>query len=148
MSIPACAVAPAAALVIVAGGGRALAWPVARVRAALVHHAAGRPVLQLLHGDARGADQLIAAAARQLGWSVVAIAAEWHRHGRRAGPIRNRQLLEQALALATSATPAGSVLVIAFPGGAGPASLVQQARRSSLHVPMPVVVEAVEAQAA
>jgi len=33
-----------------------------------------------------------------------------------------------------------SVLVIAFPGGAGTASLVQQARRCSSRSPVPVVV--------
>jgi hypothetical protein len=46
-----------------------------------------------------------------------------------AGPIRNRQLLEQALIEAqahTSPSFSASVLVIAFPGGAGTASLVQQ----------------------
>jgi hypothetical protein len=40
----------------------------------------------------------------------------------------------------TSPAFSASVLVIAFPGGAGTASLVQQARRCSSRSPVPVVV--------
>jgi hypothetical protein len=97
----------------------------------------------LLHGGARGADQAIGRAAHQLGWRVQSLPAEWGRYGRSAGPIRNRRLLEQALAEAqahTSPSFSASVLVIAFPGGPGTASLVQQARRCSSRSPVPVVV--------
>ena len=97
----------------------------------------------LLHGGARGADRAIGRAAQQLGWRVQSLAADWRRHGRAAGPIRNRLLLEQALVEAqahTSPAFSASVLVIAFPGGAGTASLVQQARRCSSCSPVPVVV--------
>ena len=132
---PASAAASAAAWVIVAGGGRDLAWPLDQVRSALLQPIAARPVLQLLHGAARGADQLIASVADQLGWPVTAIAADWQRHGRRAGPIRNRQLLDRAQQLAAAfSTPRQpvAVLVITFPGGPGTASLLQQAQRRSL----------------
>ncbi len=76
-------------------------------------------------------------------WRVQSLAADWRRHGRAAGPIRNRLLLEQALVEAqahTSPAFSASVMVIAFPGGAGTASLVQQARRCSSRSPVPVVV--------
>ena len=59
-----------------------------------------------------------------------------------ASPAR-RRLLEQALVEAqahTSPAFSASVLVIAFPGGPGTASLVQQARRCSSRAPVPVVV--------
>ena len=140
MSLSSAAVAQAAALplpgllpppglvhrsvVIVAGGGRDLAWPVERIASALLQRSGGR-------------------AAHQLGWRVQSLAAEWRRYGRSAGPIRNRLLLEQALVEAqahTSPSFSASVLVIAFPGGAGTASLVQQARRCSSRSPVPVVV--------
>ena len=65
--------------------------------------------------------------------------AEWGRHGRAAGPIRNRELLKQAIARAvahTSPVDQVSVLVVAFPGGAGTASLVQQARRMASRSPV------------
>jgi hypothetical protein len=159
MSLSSAAVAQAAALplpgllpppalahrsvVIVAGGGRDLIWPQARIASALLQRSAGRPVHLLLHGGARGADRAIGRAADQLGWRVQSLAAEWRRYGRSAGPIRNRRLLEQALVEAqahTSPAFSASVLVIAFPGGAGTASLVQQARRCSSRSPVPVAV--------
>jgi hypothetical protein len=115
-----------APLVIVAGGGRALDWPAGRIVAALVQATASRPVALLLHGGARGADRLIEQAARSLAWPVEVIPAEWGRYGRAAGPLRNGLLLRRALEVA--APPQASVLVIAFPGAAGTASLVRQAR--------------------
>ena len=164
MSLSSAAVAPAAALalpgllpppvhvhrsvVIVAGGGRDLAWPVERIASALLQRSGGRAVHLLLHGGARGADQAIGRAAHQLGWRVQSLAAEWRRFGRCAGPIRNRQLLEQALIEAqahTSPSFSASVLVIAFPGGPGTASLVQQAHRSASRSPVPVAVMEVSA---
>ncbi len=82
-------------------------------------------------------------AARQLGWPVEVLPADWRRHGRAAGPIRNRELLElaisRAVALASPAAPV-AVLVVAFPGGAGTASLVQQARRIATSSPVPIAV--------
>jgi hypothetical protein len=113
-------------LVIVAGGGRSLDWPADRVAAALRQAATGRPVALLLHGGARGADRLIEQAARSLDWPVEVIAAEWGRYGRAAGPLRNGLLLRRALEVAVPAQ--ASVLVIAFPGASGTASLVRQAR--------------------
>ena len=130
-------------VVIVAAGGRDLSWPQERIASALLQRSGGRAVHLLLHGGARGADQAIGRAAHQLGWPVQSLPAEWGRYGRSAGPIRNRRLLEQALAEAeahTSPAFAASVLVIAFPGGPGTASLVQQARRCSSCSPVPVVV--------
>ena len=113
-------------LVIVAGGGRALDWPPERITAALLQASAGRPVALLLHGGARGADRLIEQAARSLAWPVEVIPAEWGRYGRAAGPLRNGLLLRRALEEATPAQ--ASVLVVAFPGASGTASLVRQAR--------------------
>ncbi|MBD2550204.1 hypothetical protein H6G65_11550 [Microcystis elabens FACHB-917] len=128
---------------IAAGGGRDLAWPHQRVAAELLARSGGRPVQRLFHGGARGADAAIARAAHQLGWSAIALPAAWERHGRAAGPIRNRELLERAIAEAlahTSPVLATSVLVLAFPGGTGTASLVQQARRMASRSPVPLAV--------
>jgi hypothetical protein len=115
-----------APLVIVAGGGRDLDWPLDRIAAALVQATASRPVALLLHGGARGADRLIEQACRSLAWPVEVIPAEWARYGRAAGPLRNGLMLRRALEVAAPAQ--ALVLVIAFPGASGTASLVRQTR--------------------
>ena len=135
--------APSRSLVIAAGGGRDLAWPHQRIAAELLARSGGRLVHLVLHGGARGADAAIARAADQLGWCSVVMPAQWQQHGRAAGPIRNRELLQQAIARAVAHSSPGSmasVLVVAFPGGAGTASLVQQARRMASRSPVPIAV--------
>ena len=136
-------IAPSRSLVIAAGGGRDLAWPQQRVAAQLLARSSGRLVHLLLHGGARGADAAIGRAAQQLGWSALVMPAQWERHGRAAGPIRNRELLEQAIAKAEAHTSPGSlasVFVVAFPGGPGTASLVREARRMASRSPVPIAV--------
>ena len=76
-------------------------------------------------------------------WPAIAVPAAWERHGRAAGPIRNRELLQLAIAEAiahTSPMASTSVLELAFPGGPGTASLVQQARRMASRSPVPLAV--------
>ena len=134
---------PARALVIAAGGGRDLAWSHQRIAAELLARSGGRLVHLLLHGGARGADAAIGRAAHQLGWPSLVMPAQWLLHGRAAGPMRNRELLQEAIARAlahTSPSSIASVLVVAFPGGAGTASLVQQARRMASRSPVPIAV--------
>jgi len=137
------AIAPSRSLVIVAGGGRDLLWLPAQFATVLLARTSGQLVHGLLHGGARGADRTIGRAAHQLGWPVEVLPADWRRHGRAAGPIRNRELLEQAIgraeALSFAAAPV-SVLVVAFPGGAGTASLVREARRLAARAPVPLSV--------
>ena len=143
-------ISPSRSLVIAAGGGRDLAWPQQRVAAELLARSGGRLVHLLLHGGARGADAAIGRAAQQLGWSALVMPAQWQLHGRAAGPIRNRELLEQAIARAEAHSSPGyqaSVLVVAFPGGAGTASLVQQARRMASRSPVPISVAEVSSAA-
>jgi hypothetical protein len=144
------AIVPSRSLVIAAGGGRDLAWPQQRIAAELLSRSSGRLVHLLLHGGARGADAAIGRAAQQLGWSALVMPAQWQLHGRAAGPIRNRELLQQAIAKAMAHTSPGSlasVLVVAFPGGPGTASLVREARRMASHSPVPISVVEVSAVA-
>lgn len=49
----------------------------------------------IVHGDCRGADKLAAWVARGLGMEVRAYPADWKKYGRAAGPIRNKQMLDQ-----------------------------------------------------
>jgi len=143
-------IAPSRSLVIAAGGGRDLAWPQQRVAAELLARSSGRLVHLLLHGGARGADAAIGRAAQQLGWSSAVMPAQWQLHGRAAGPIRNRELLQQAIAKAVAHSSPGcltSVLVVAFPGGAGTASLMREARRMASRSPVPISVAEVSPSA-
>lgn len=49
--------------------------------------------ITIVHGAARGADQLAVQAARELGMSVEPHRADWNLHGKAAGPIRNQQMI-------------------------------------------------------
>lgn len=59
--------------------------------ALLVHYTPGDIIT---HGDCRGADRLAGNIAYSFGWTVEAYPADWERHGRAAGPIRNREMLK------------------------------------------------------
>jgi hypothetical protein len=56
--------------------------------------ALARPAV-VIEGGARGADRLAAAAARRLGMVVAEFPADWERHGRQAGILRNLRLLRE-----------------------------------------------------
>lgn len=82
------------------------------------------PPPTLVHGGAPGADSEAAyVAAYLLEWPVEAHPADWQRHGRAAGPIRNQQMVAT-----------GADLVIAFPGGRGTADMVRRARAAGIPV--------------
>lgn len=49
----------------------------------------------VIQGGARGADALAARAARELGIEVLQVDADWKQHGRRAGFIRNKQMVDE-----------------------------------------------------
>lgn len=83
----------------------------------------GRPYL-LIHGAAKGADRLAERWARHMGVHVRAYPAEWKRYGPSAGPIRNKQMLDEGR----------PNLVIAFPGGRGTADMVKQAQERGVEV--------------
>ena len=48
----------------------------------------------VIHGDAKGADRIAGRAARALGLPVEAYPADWERHGKAAGYIRNKAMLD------------------------------------------------------
>lgn len=49
----------------------------------------------LIHGAARGADSIAASEAKKMAQTIEAYPANWNKHGKAAGPIRNRQMLEE-----------------------------------------------------
>ena len=52
-------------------------------------------ILEIVHGDAPGADRLAGEVGAQIGAIVRTMPAEWSSFGRAAGPIRNRAMLQQ-----------------------------------------------------
>lgn len=78
----------------------------------------------LIHGAARGADRLAGRIWKALGRTLPEeYPADWKRHGKAAGPIRNQQMLDT-----------GIDLVVAFPGGAGTADMVGRAKKAGVKV--------------
>lgn len=78
----------------------------------------------VIEGGAKGADAIAYAWAnsrRVHGWHMP---ADWATHGRRAGSIRNQDMLDRGK----------PDLVIAFPGGVGTADMVRRARLHGVEV--------------
>jgi hypothetical protein len=81
-------------------------------------------ITQIIQGGATGADFLARQYADFQNIPVRTFEAEWGRLGRAAGPIRNRQMLEEGK----------PDIVVAFPGGNGTADMVRQAKRAGVSV--------------
>lgn len=79
---------------------------------------------RVVAGDATGADNFAIAWAQQRGIDFVVYEANWAEHGDRAGPIRNRAMLDQELPSA----------VIAFPGSKGTRNMCDIAERAGVRV--------------
>lgn len=53
------------------------------------------PNSTIIHGAAPGADTIAGWLAGDFGFTVHAFPADWKKHGKAAGPIRNRQMLDE-----------------------------------------------------
>lgn len=78
----------------------------------------------LIEGGAAGADYMARKFAEWVGIPVRTYPADWDRHGRAAGPIRNKQMLDEGK----------PDLVVAFPGGNGTQNMVEQATAAGVRV--------------
>jgi hypothetical protein len=94
------------------------------VWAVLAYKHAAHPFSLVIHGGARGVDTFAGTWAAARGVPVRVYPADWKKHGRGAGPIRNKQMLVEGK----------PDVVIAFPGGAGTANMIMQA--TSMNVPV------------
>lgn len=81
----------------------------------------------LIHGNAPGADRIAGEWARLHGVQEVICPAQWEQHGKAAGPIRNRRMLDLE-----------PHLCIAFPGGRGTEDMVKAAMAANVQVFRPV----------
>ena len=80
--------------------------------------------LVVIHGGARGADQLAGAWAKERQVSCNTYSAQWDRYGKSAGFRRNEQMLNEG----------NPDLIIAFPGGNGTAHMMRIARQRGYEV--------------
>jgi hypothetical protein len=85
-----------------------------------------RHIVAVIQGGACGADSLASAWAHEHRVDIITVPAKWGAHGAAAGPIRNREMLEQH-------HPDG---VVAFMDGAGPGTRSMVALADAAGVPV------------
>ena len=78
----------------------------------------------IVHGGARGADSMAGGYAKRRAIPCQVFPAEWNKHGKRAGYLRNQQMLDEGK----------PDLVVAFPGGPGTRMMVKIAREQGFAV--------------
>lgn len=83
-----------------------------------------RPITVIIHGAARGADSLAGQWARDRGIEENAFPADWKKHGKSAGPIRNQRMLVEGR----------PDMVCAFPGGRGTCHMKEMASKAKVVV--------------
>ncbi len=76
----------------------------------------------LIQGGARGADEHAKHYAQDTVIPFEEYPADWNKHGRKAGYIRNKQMLDEGK----------PDLVVAFPGGKGTAMMVKLAKEAGV----------------
>ena len=79
-------------------------------------------ITTVLSGGASGADQLGERWASTRGVPLLRFVAEWGKHGKAAGPIRNREMAKHAEA------------IVLFSGGAGTKNMKQEALKAGLKI--------------
>jgi hypothetical protein len=87
------------------------------------HLCSDGPITTLIHGGARGADSLAAEWGKSEGIKTVCFPANWEKHGKSAGPIRNKEMLD-----------ANPDRVLAFEGGRGTAHMIKIAEAAGVPV--------------
>ena len=110
--------------VLVMGGRRYCDWATLCVTMNRLHEQHG--ITAVIHGGASGADRLAGLWARIKEVAVQVFPADWEKHGKAAGPIRNQQMLDEGR----------PDLVVAFPGGRGTSDMVARAKRAGVEVMM------------
>lgn len=81
-------------------------------------------VHEICHGGASGADVLAGAWAISRGIPCRVYPADWKRYGKRAGPLRNEEML----------TDFRPDCVVAFPGGRGTLNMIALAHKAGVRV--------------
>jgi predicted Rossmann-fold nucleotide-binding protein len=108
--------------VLVCGGRDYADYADVRDRLDWFHHQYGISVI--IHGAAHGADALAQKWAVEREIPYYGVPAKWKAHGRKAGPLRNQEMLD------TTKPDA----LVAFPGGRGTADMVKRAEDAGIKV--------------
>ncbi|MCK9598287.1 MAG: DUF2493 domain-containing protein [Sphaerochaeta sp.] len=79
----------------------------------------------IIHGGANGADSIAGWIAEEMGWPVEVHLADWEKHGKAAGPIRNQEMVD-----------AGADVCLAFPVGEsrGTRDCMRRAEKAGIRV--------------
>lgn len=85
--------------------------------------------LTLIHGDAPGLDTLAAEYARGSGWTVLAMPAQWDKHGKAAGAMRNGEMVRVLVGLRRCGYEC-RVIAFPLPSSRGTWDCVKQARKA------------------
>lgn len=86
--------------------------------------AVARPIHAIIQGGASGADRLARLWCHSRMCRYDNYPADWKKHGKAAGPIRNQQMLDEAK----------PTKVFAFPGGRGTADMIRRAKAAGVPV--------------
>lgn len=81
-------------------------------------------ITEIVHGDARGADSLADDYARLHHIPCTKFPADWKKHGKAAGIIRNATMLKEFQ----------PDVVVAFPGGRGTGDMINRAMKAGVRV--------------
>lgn len=81
-------------------------------------------ITHVISGHAKGADQLGEMWAEENCTPFTCYPANWDKHRKAAGPIRNQQMLDEGK----------PDVVLAFPGGRGTADMVKRAKKAGVRV--------------
>jgi hypothetical protein len=87
-------------------------------------HNIGQPITWLIHGGARGADQLGESWAMSRGVQTQCFLPQWNKYGAGAGPRRNERMLLEGR----------PEVGVAMPGGPGTADMTARCKRVELPV--------------
>jgi hypothetical protein len=80
-------------------------------------------ILEVVHGDCRGADKFAGEWAQEHGINNTKIRADWKKHGKSAGPIRNGEMIYYLR------NRGHKVIVVVCPGGKGTDDMRGRARK-------------------
>ena len=79
---------------------------------------------KIIQGGANGADSMAREWAQKKAVDCCTVFADWEKHGKAAGPIRNQEMLDRHK----------PTLIVAFPGGRGTDDMIRRGRKSGIDV--------------